>query len=47
MALALFGLSGALANATGLLIGGVFGLISSEGQMSGWRWFFRWVCFMR
>ena len=47
MALALFGVSGALANATGLIIGGVFGLIHQGGQMSGWRWFFRAIAMIR
>lgn len=46
-ALALFGMSAALANATGLLIGGGFGSISSTGQMSGWRWFFRAIAAIR
>ena len=47
MALAYFGMSGALANATGLLLGGVFGIVSAEGQLASWRWFFRFVTAVR
>ena len=43
LALTLFGLSGALANVTGLLIAGFFGFITAGGQMSAWRWFFRFI----
>ncbi|ORY35678.1 major facilitator superfamily domain-containing protein [Naematelia encephala] len=43
VALTIFGLSGALANVTGLLIGGFFGFITAGGQMAGWRWFFRFI----
>ncbi|KAL7422343.1 hypothetical protein Q5752_002989 [Cryptotrichosporon argae] len=43
VALTLFGLSGALANVTGLVIGGFFGFITAGGQMSAWRWFFRMI----
>lgn len=46
IALSLFGLSGAIANAMGLLIGGAFGEIDSSGQGADWRWFFRFVCFV-
>jgi MFS family permease len=46
IALALFGLSGAVANAMGLLIGGAFGEISGTGQSADWRWFFRFICFV-
>lgn len=46
IALSLFGLSGAIANAMGLLIGGAFGEITSSGQGADWRWFFRFVCFV-
>ncbi|ORX39450.1 major facilitator superfamily domain-containing protein [Kockovaella imperatae] len=46
-ALAMFGMAAALANATGLLWGGVFGEISSTvEQMAPWRWYSRWVCFL-
>ena len=41
MALTLYGVSGAIANATGLLISGVIDLIPGEGQNVAWRWFFR------
>ncbi|EIW68412.1 hypothetical protein TREMEDRAFT_32556 [Tremella mesenterica DSM 1558] len=43
IALTLFGLSGALANVTGLVLGGLFGFITAGGQMSAWRWFFRFI----
>ncbi|KAK1922228.1 major facilitator superfamily domain-containing protein [Papiliotrema laurentii] len=43
MALGLFSLSAALANTTGLIIGGLFGLIDQTGQMAAWRWYFRAV----
>ncbi|WVR09448.1 hypothetical protein IAU60_006515 [Kwoniella sp. DSM 27419] len=41
MALTLFGLSGAIANVTGLIIAGLFGFVTAGGQMAAWRWFFR------
>ncbi|KAK4686437.1 hypothetical protein P7C73_g3684, partial [Tremellales sp. Uapishka_1] len=40
-ALTLFGMSGALANVTGLVLGGFIGYIHNGGQMLAWRWFFR------
>lgn len=43
LALTIFGLSGAIANVTGLVIAGFFGFITANGQQAGWRWFFR-VC---
>ncbi|ORY31645.1 major facilitator superfamily domain-containing protein [Naematelia encephala] len=45
-ALGFFGLAGAVANATGLTLGGCFGYIHKGGQMADWRWFFRFICFM-
>ena len=41
MALTLYGVSGAVANATGLIVSGVIELIPGTGQMKAWRWFFR------
>ncbi|WVN87505.1 uncharacterized protein L203_102687 [Cryptococcus depauperatus CBS 7841] len=46
VALTLFGLSGALANATGLIIAGLFGFITAGGQQADWRWFFRMMAIM-
>jgi len=43
VALTLFGLSGALANVTGLVIAGFFGFITAGGQQAAWRWFFRMI----
>nr|XP_019047879.1 hypothetical protein I302_04499 [Kwoniella bestiolae CBS 10118]OCF26809.1 hypothetical protein I302_04499 [Kwoniella bestiolae CBS 10118] len=43
LALTLFGLSGAIANGTGLIIAGLFGFITAQGQMGPWRWFFRMI----
>ncbi|WWC91459.1 uncharacterized protein L201_006405 [Kwoniella dendrophila CBS 6074] len=43
VALTMFGLSGAIANATGLVIAGLFGFITAEGQQAAWRWFFRMI----
>lgn len=40
-ALTIFGLSGAIANVTGLVIAGFFGFIAANDQQAGWRWFFR------
>ena len=39
----LSGLSGAIANVTGLVISGFFGFITAGGQMAAWRWFFRFI----
>lgn len=41
IALTIFGLSGAIANVTGLVIAGFFGFITANDQQAGWRWFFR------
>ena len=41
VALTIFGLSGALANVTGLVLAGFFGFITAGGQLAAWRWFFR------
>ncbi|WVQ95120.1 hypothetical protein IAU59_002214 [Kwoniella sp. CBS 9459] len=43
LALTLFGLSGAFANVTGLIIAGFFGFITAGGQQAAWRWFFRMI----
>lgn len=40
-ALTLYGVSGAVATVTGLIISGVIDLIPGHGQMVAWRWFFR------
>ncbi|WOO78849.1 putative MFS-type transporterc [Vanrija pseudolonga] len=40
-AFTLYGISGAIANVTGILIAGVIDLIPGGGQMTNWRWFFR------
>ncbi|GMK56273.1 hypothetical protein CspeluHIS016_0301130 [Cutaneotrichosporon spelunceum] len=42
-AFTLFGISGALANVTGVIIAGVIDLIPLHGQGASWRWFFRLV----
>jgi MFS family permease len=42
-AFTLFGMSGALANVTGVIIAGVIDLIPLHGQGASWRWFFRVV----
>lgn len=41
MALTLYGVSGAIATVTGLIVSGVIDLIPGFGQMVAWRWFFR------
>ncbi|OCF37121.1 efflux protein EncT [Kwoniella heveanensis BCC8398] len=43
LALTLFGLSGAIANGTGLVLAGFFGFITAGCQHAAWRWFFRMV----
>ncbi|WWC64283.1 uncharacterized protein I303_106893 [Kwoniella dejecticola CBS 10117] len=43
VALTLFGLSGAIANGTGLIIAGLFGFITAGGQLRDWRFFFRMI----
>ncbi|OCF32711.1 efflux protein EncT [Kwoniella heveanensis CBS 569] len=43
VALTLFGLSGAFANVTGLVLAGFFGFITAGGQQASWRWFFRMI----
>lgn len=40
-AFTLFGISGALANVTGVIIAGIIDLIPLHGQGASWRWFFR------
>ncbi|TXT06357.1 uncharacterized protein COLE_05688 [Cutaneotrichosporon oleaginosum] len=40
-AFTLFGMAGALANVTGVIIAGVIDLIPLHGQGASWRWFFR------
>ncbi|EIW68921.1 hypothetical protein TREMEDRAFT_31144 [Tremella mesenterica DSM 1558] len=40
-AIAIFTLTGAFANASGLVLAGFFGFIKSTNQLAGWRWFFR------
>ncbi|WWC91453.1 uncharacterized protein L201_006399 [Kwoniella dendrophila CBS 6074] len=42
-ALTMFGLSGGIANATGLVIAGLFGFITAQNQHAAWRWFFRMI----
>ncbi|WOO85314.1 putative MFS-type transporterc [Vanrija pseudolonga] len=42
-AFTLYGISGAIANVTGIIIAGVINLIPGGGQMRSWRWFFRIV----
>lgn len=41
LALTLFGTSGTIANVTGTLVAGVIELVTADGQLSAWRWFFR------
>ncbi|WWC58985.1 uncharacterized protein I303_101531 [Kwoniella dejecticola CBS 10117] len=43
VALTLFGLSGAIANVTGLVLAGFFGFITAGGQQAAWRYFFRLI----
>ncbi|WRT65217.1 uncharacterized protein IL334_002160 [Kwoniella shivajii] len=43
VALTIFGLSGAIANVTGLVLAGFFGFITAGGQQAAWRWFFRMI----
>ncbi|RXK36502.1 hypothetical protein M231_06223 [Tremella mesenterica] len=42
-AIGVFALFGSVANASGLVLAGLFAFITTEGQMSAWRWFFRFV----
>jgi MFS family permease len=39
----LYGMTGSIANALGVIIAGVIGAIEGTGQMRNWRWFFRIV----
>ena len=39
----LYGMTGSLGNVSGTIIAGVFELIPTKGQMTGWRWFFRMI----
>ena len=41
LAFTLFGMSGALANVTGLIVAGFVSYIPTHGQGEAWRWFFR------
>lgn len=43
MAYTLYGMTGSIANVSGTIIAGLFELIPTNGQMAGWRWFFRVV----
>lgn len=43
LALTIFGVTGALANATGLIVAGFFGFITVTDQNASWRWYFRMV----
>lgn len=43
MAYTIFGTTGSIAAVSGSIIGGVFELIPTTGQMAAWRWFFRMV----
>lgn len=45
-AFTLFGMSGALANVSGVIIAGVIDLIPLHGQGANWRWFFRLIAFI-
>jgi MFS family permease len=38
-----YGISGAIANSMGVILGGVVLLIPGSGQMTAWRWYFRIV----
>jgi MFS family permease len=42
-AFTLFGMSGVLANSTGIIIAGIFEFIPTHGQGAPWRWFFRMI----
>lgn len=42
----LYGTTGSIANVTGTIIAGVIALITDEGQMRNWRWFFRICSFL-
>jgi MFS family permease len=39
----LYGMSGSIANVSGVILAGVISLIKMEGQGRSWRWFFRIV----
>ncbi|ORX38296.1 major facilitator superfamily domain-containing protein [Kockovaella imperatae] len=45
-AFTLFGMSGALANVTGILVAGFIEYIPTHGQGAPWRWFFRLLAFL-
>ncbi len=45
-AFTIYGLSGALANVSGLMIAGFISYIPGSGQMTDWRWFFRLMAFV-
>ncbi|WVQ82158.1 hypothetical protein IAT38_004286 [Cryptococcus sp. DSM 104549] len=40
-ALTIFGISGAVANASGMIFAGFLGFITAGGQQAAWRWLFR------
>lgn len=39
----LYSMTGSIANVSGTIVAGIFGLIQRHDQMSSWRWFFRFV----
>jgi hypothetical protein len=40
-AFTIYGMSGAVANTTGIIVAGFVEYIPNKGQMVAWRWFFR------
>jgi MFS family permease len=40
-AFTIYGMSGAIANSTGIIVAGLVEFIPNKGQMVAWRWFFR------
>jgi len=45
-AFTLYGMSGALANVSGIMVAGFMEYIPGGGQMAAWRWFFRLLAFL-
>lgn len=45
-AITVFSLSGAVANAAGLVLAAFFGFIHEDGQMQAWRWYFRFIALL-
>lgn len=43
LAYTLYTMTGSIANVSGTIIAGVFGIIQAHDQMASWRWFFRFV----